>query len=104
LIGFSDLQMLECSHNQLTNLILPVNNQIRVLKCEGNQLTNLPINLNPETLTVLDVGRNNFQSDLTIFSHLVNLETLNIGNSFSKGDGNQFTGSLVALANFKKLK
>jgi len=96
--GFTNLKALKCSNNQLTNLILPVNNQIKRLNCHSNKLTSLPINLNPETLTELNISNNNFSiQDLTIFSQLVNLETLSVSN-------NQFTGSLAPLASLSKLK
>jgi hypothetical protein len=46
----------------------------------------------------LNVGNNDFQSDLTIFSQLVNLEELSIERS------EKFTGSLAPLVKLTKLK
>src|SRR3954471_2670395 len=46
---------------------------------------------------MLYISKNKFQSDLTVFSQLVNLQTMMIGF-------NQFTGSLAPLVNLTKLK
>ncbi|KLL03765.1 MAG: hypothetical protein MRECE_9c019 [Mycoplasmataceae bacterium CE_OT135] len=58
-------------------------------------------------MTYLNVSSNNL-SDLSLFSHLVNLERLGIGNwhweKINQGIYNRFTGSLKPLQNLTKLK
>jgi hypothetical protein len=54
-------------------------------------------NINPEKLTFLDVGSNNFPpQDLSVFSNLINLKELYFGNGF--------IGSLETLKGLTRLK
>jgi len=66
------------------------------LDCAGNKLTSLNLT-NCQHLKLLNCSGNNLQQDLTIFSHLGQLEYLIISN-------NSFRGSLDHLANLKQLK
>jgi len=77
---FVDLEELNCSGNNIANLILPSN--LRVLDCSGNNLTEFDFSvLNPNTLTHLRISNNNLSPrDLSCFSRLINLEVLEIGN------------------------
>ena len=59
-------------------------------------LANLTIS-QTEKLTKLDISNNNFQHDLSIFSHLVSLEKLYLNN-------NPFFGSLEPLKSLTKLE
>ncbi|RHZ35521.1 hypothetical protein [endosymbiont GvMRE of Glomus versiforme] len=63
----------------------------------------------PDNLTSLDISNNNFlQQDLSIFSWLVSLQRLLIGNSdeekFQSGIYNKFCGSLSYLKSLTKLE
>jgi hypothetical protein len=73
--GYNDLVSLNFQDGSLTNLKLPI---------EGEKLTKLTFN-------------DNQLSDLTVFSHLANLEELYLGN-------NNFSGTLWPLRNLNKLK
>ncbi|CAG8462996.1 39496_t:CDS:10 [Gigaspora margarita] len=84
LVGFSNLVVFDCFNNQLTNLDLSDCSNLTELYCFNNRLTSLNFlsQLNPEKLTKLDIRNNNFPtSDLTVFSHLVNLEVLLIASN-----------------------
>jgi hypothetical protein len=74
LSDFSNLQILDCSKNQLTNLNL----------------------INQHLLTGLNCHDNKF-SDLSFLTHLTNLRELDLST-------NQFSGSLEPLKNLTKLK
>lgn len=64
---------------------------LKILKCPKNDLTNITFTLNLEKLTVLDIGNNKFsRQNLSIFSRFINLRKLLI--SF-----NNFYGSLEPL-------
>src|SRR6266545_3380298 len=68
------------------------------LDCSSNKLTSLNLN-NCLKLRTLNCYNNNFaEQDLSIFSHLVNLEELRIGNDkqekIKQGIYNRFAGSL----------
>jgi len=69
------------------------------LYCYDNQLTGIKFaDSSLNKLRVLHVGGNNFpEQDLTLFSHLVKLEVLNLGN-------NNFVGSLRPLENLVNLR
>lgn len=106
----SHLEKLLCHSNQLTELILPANNQLTDINVDNNLLTafNYAI-LNPNTLTKLCLFNNNLAStNLNVFSHLVNLTNLEIGNKdtwIQAGNSdNRFFGSLESLKNCIKLE
>jgi len=69
------------------------------LYCYDNQLTGIKFaDSSLDKLRVLHVGGNNFpEQDLTLFSHLVKLEVLNLEN-------NNFVGSLRPLENLVNLR
>ncbi|WNE40006.1 MAG: hypothetical protein GBAus27B_000073 [Mycoplasmataceae bacterium] len=105
---FVQLEELYCWGNQLTYLILPPNNKLRIIGCANNHLTDFDYTqLNPHICTDLRLFNNNLApTDLAVFSPLVNLTILDIGNEndwVEQGQGNQFYGSLVALDNCPKL-
>jgi Leucine-rich repeat (LRR) protein len=95
---YSDLEVLSCHDNYLTSLEISKNKQLKVLSCDNNQLTNLDIAALPASLTILDIEYNKLlNNNLTDFSHLVNLERLNLRNT-------QIKGSLESLQNLTKLR
>ncbi|WNE41278.1 MAG: hypothetical protein AM1032_000018 [Mycoplasmataceae bacterium] len=103
------LTVLNCTNNSLTSLNLFNNNQIREIDLSNNNLTNFPYQLlNCETLSNINIGDNNLEeTNLEIFSKLINLEYLSIGNNFGYaeiGKFNQFFGSLRYLQNCNKLQ
>ncbi|CAG8552065.1 15770_t:CDS:2 [Racocetra persica] len=82
---FINLEELNCSQNKLT--ALKINNclQLRKLDCNNNCLQDLVLPFESEKLTELDVRNNNFsERDLSMFSHLVNLKYLGVGNRSSE--------------------
>ena len=94
------LTKLECYSCNLTTLDLSNNHLLTRLRCERNNLINLNFlkQLNPDTLTILNMGGNKFpRSDLAVLSHLINLEEFYCWN-------NPFTGSLQPLQSLRKLK
>ena len=102
---FVDLEELNCSGNNIANLILPSN--LRVLDCSGNNLTEFDFSvLNPNTLTHLRISNNNLSPrDLSCFSRLINLEVLEIGNGAATDKKfNRFWGSLGFLRDLRKLE
>ncbi|WNE41419.1 MAG: hypothetical protein AM1032_000159 [Mycoplasmataceae bacterium] len=168
LTAFTNLKELNCSNNQLTQLILP--EQLETLYCSGNQIVNLDLinltnliclhcdqnelnelilhngnkledidvsennltyfncdelnsknlislkinnnhltsfdyyKLNSKTLRYLWIYNNNFEIiDLSVFSHLINLNELSIGN-FKKNSNSKLYGSLEALKKCTKLE
>jgi len=83
--GFTNLEVLDCNNNKLTNL---------------NFLTGL----NSEKLKKIMISNNNLSaSDLTPFSRFINLKTLTLGNWGSQDFYNHFHGSLKPLQNLTKL-
>ena len=72
--AFSDLDTLYCQHNQLTNLSLIFNTQLKVLLCHDNQLATLDVSGSPD-LYFLHCFRNNLTTlDLTSNPSLTYLE------------------------------
>jgi len=131
LSDFINLETLNCSFNQLTNLNLSSCQKLKVFDCGFNKLTNLDLSnltqlesiecydnyltsfdyssLNPNKLTHLNITGNKLpEQDLTVFTRFINLETLWIGASdedIQQGFGNNhFFGSLEPLKNLVKLK
>lgn len=130
--GFDNLERLDCSNNQFTNIDLvnlPKLNYFKALNCRitsltingcpeisffhirNNYLTDLKFleNLNPEKLNFLSVHGNNLpRQDLSVFSKFVNLESLHLGTNDYKrtmqGIYNRFYGSLQPLKNLTNLK
>jgi hypothetical protein len=94
-----NLTRLSCPHNQLTSLNLANCHQLKTFRGWKNHLTDLVLtNSVSKQLTFLDLRSNNFSTqDLSLFSHLVNCETLDISN-------NPWTGSLAPLKHSTKLK
>lgn len=112
LSDFVNLEELNCSENQLIKIILPLPNQLKKITANDNSLTAFDYGwLNPEILTELELKNNNLVStDIEIFSRLVNLARLEIGNEDSwmkidsdNKDNNEFYGSLESLKNLTKL-
>ena len=95
---YLELEELKCNGNQLTSLEVSKNTKLRRLLCSSNKLTDLNITSLPTGLTYLDISYNNLVTkNLADFSHLVNLERLDLENT-------QIKGSLTALQNCSKLK
>ncbi|CAG8465663.1 22861_t:CDS:10 [Gigaspora margarita] len=92
LSGFDNLEYLNCSNNQLTELKLNNCNKLKELGCSNNQLTQIIYPTNPENVTYLSIGDNKLNSNLTVFSQFKNLKTLYL-------DNNRITGSLEPLKN-----
>jgi len=120
LSDFVNLEELNCSDNKLTSLDVSRLDKLRFLSCCRNGLTNLKLNncsnithlgafennltkvdfsaLDSEKVIIIDFSSNYFlSSDLSIFSCLVNLETLLL-------HATSFSGSLGSLQNLTKLK
>jgi Leucine-rich repeat (LRR) protein len=78
-------------------------NELREIYLSNNLFTTFNYHkLNPTILTRLNLDDNNLEStDLTVFSHLINLEKLSIGNydqeRIEQGIYNRFHGSLKPL-------
>lgn len=106
---FTNLESLDCSHNQLTNLDLSACQQLKMLICYNNLLTSFDYaQLNPEKLIWLDISSNNLSlQELVALSQFVNLIGLHVGNSspenINKGIYNRFSGSLAPLRDLNKL-
>ena len=133
----SRLERLDCSYSSLTHLNLSccpnmieircfskivdldISNcsKLKVLDCSSNYLTQLPIGIEEtKELTYFDCSNNNIsRCEITIFSNLVNLESLKLGTDngildyqliTSRGSVryNRFFGSLYSLRNLNKLK
>lgn len=87
-----DLAELDCANNQIINLSLGKKKKLKKLDCWGNKLTELDIDSFisslPISLTELDLGccSKLENKDLSIFSHLLNLEKLNLANTRIKGN------------------
>ena len=104
-----ELEKINFSNNQLTEIILPNSNELKKIYLENNLFTTFNYQtLNPTTLTDLKLTNNNLEAtELTVFSHLVNLKVLSIGNDnqgrFNQGIYNRFHGSLAPLQSCHKL-
>lgn len=118
-INFStlvDLNLLNCSYNQLTSLDISVNNNfLDVLYCESNQLTSLNVSKNKSLgilrcsknkLTTLDVTNNNKLRELDCGNNI--LTTLDVSKNITLQtfycNNNQLTtidvSKNIALVNF----
>ncbi|RHZ36158.1 leucine-rich repeat domain-containing protein [endosymbiont GvMRE of Glomus versiforme] len=105
---FVNLERLNCSDNQLSHLYLTNYNKLIEIKCSSNKLKAINFPEQVEKLTILDIRNNNFpKQDLSLFSHLVNLKELKIGNDHraktKQGIYNRFSGSLKPLQNLSQL-
>ncbi|CAH1766990.1 24152_t:CDS:2 [Entrophospora sp. SA101] len=77
LSDFVNLEVLDCHHNGLTTLNITNCRQLKILHCYDNKLTDLKLPSSAEQLTYLSLSNNNLSPrDLSMFSHLVNLEAL----------------------------
>ena len=97
LTSFYNLEELDCSNNNITDLKL-FSNELHYLDCSYNNLLNLDLTkLDASKLTYLRISNNNLsQRDLSIFSSFVNLEVLIIGSDTDK-KYNNFIGTLQPL-------
>jgi len=104
LTSFYNLEELDCSNNNITNLRLS-SNELRYLDCSRNNLSDLDLTqLKASKLTYLRVANNNLSNrDLSMFSNFVNLEVLIVGNDSDKKNNN-FVGSLEPLQNLSHLQ
>jgi len=96
----SQIKFLEISGKGLSGLLdLTDFVSLEELYCYDNQLTGIKFSENAfDKLRVLHVGNNQYPSqDLSLFSRLIKLEVLNLGN-------NNFTGSLKFLKNLTNLR
>jgi Leucine-rich repeat (LRR) protein len=80
---FTNLEELRCGVNQLNRIIFPINNKLKVLDCSNNHLISLDYaSLNPAILKELNLFNNKLISaDISVFSQLLNLTILQIGNN-----------------------
>ncbi|KLL03021.1 MAG: hypothetical protein MRECE_32c002 [Mycoplasmataceae bacterium CE_OT135] len=106
---FVNLKKLNFFSNQFTNLDLTNCNKLARIYCYTNNLQAIILPKQVEKLTILHMQNNNLaEQDLSIFSKLVNLESLWIGNNnqerISQGVYDRFSGSLEPLQNLTKLK
>jgi len=75
------LKEIRCQDNRLANLDLTNCSQLEILDCNENYLRDLNLPFQNEGITRLDIRKNNLsERDLSMFSHLVNLKELFIGN------------------------
>ncbi|MDR1670307.1 MAG: hypothetical protein LBR43_01090 [Spiroplasmataceae bacterium] len=110
--NFLELKKFNCGWNELTDLDLSDCKELTYIECQGNLLTKtdfLSTLSNPQKLTFLYMGENNFaKQNLSFIQPFTNLETLRIWNSHQKRiDGgliNRFYGSLKYLKDMKNLK
>lgn len=92
------LRIVDCSNNQLTDLILPVENRIKELFFIKNNIVNFDFStLNAKHLIALEIHRNKLEGNLSIFSRLTEIKVLCI-------DNNNFQGSLKSLRNLDNLE
>ena len=104
-----NLESILCWGNKLTNLTIANCPNLTHVNASSNgyyenkgykgfrfTLANLTISQTAK-LTKLDISNNNFQHDLSIFSHLISLEKLYLNN-------NPFFGNLEPLKSLTKLK
>ena len=81
LSDFINLEKLNCSFNQLTNLGLSKCFQLTELNCRGNLLTSLTLPTNPTNLKELNLSDNNFPAqDLSFLVPYTSLERLELEN------------------------
>lgn len=109
-----NLKTLYCFNNQLAELKIDKLTNLVHLDCRDNLLKDLRLPSSAEKLTYLTVRNNDFsERDLSMFSHLVNLETLYVDNDslevdnqgkFDRKHYNKFEGSLEPLKSLTKLK
>jgi len=110
LSDFTNLEMLDCSHNKITSLNLTGLEKLVKLECNYNLLGDFNyFLLNFSELNSLEINDNNLRKqDLSVFSQFINLKTLWIGNNgkekIQNGFYNRFYGSLEHLKNLTKLK
>ena len=100
LVGFDNLKELVCSSNYLTELTLNNCPRLEKIDCSSNNISNLDFLttlVHPEKLKHLNISNNNFSSDLTWLTSLVNLKELILSY-------NNFQGSLAPLQNLTKLE
>lgn len=106
----SKLEEIRCNYNRLTDLNLGDCSQLKEFYCNDNYLKNLDFSsLNLEKLVSLNISDNNLsEKDLSVFSHLINLERLWIGSGneekVQQGIYNRFYGSLESLKDLSKLE
>jgi AIG1 family/Leucine Rich repeats (2 copies) len=81
--GFTNLERLNCSNNQLTSLDLSDCPNLIELKCNNNQLTNLNFLKSVSNLEKLEIqdNKNLSSQSLRILENLNKLEELNINNT-----------------------
>ena len=78
---FVNLKELNCFFGQITQIDLSNCNQLSEISCVNNKLESIKFPSQVETLTCLNLTNNNFpEQDLSLFSRLINLEELGIGN------------------------
>ncbi|CAI2169567.1 13093_t:CDS:10 [Funneliformis geosporum] len=109
-INNTELTTLICYDNKLTNLSYIGCEKLKILNCHNNYLTNLDYSSLPtEQLFHLDIRNNNlFEQDLSVFSRVINLKRLYIGNNdeakIQQDIYNRFVGSLKSLVKLTKLE
>lgn len=123
--GFSNLKGLICVSNQLTSLDVSDCPQLEEIQGYDNKISSLNLRKNKQLIELdfcdnelstldlaentklkrLEIGGNKIKSDLSIFSHLTDLENLEIERIYKEKDDNvnKFFGSLKPLVNLKKL-
>ncbi|WNE41602.1 MAG: hypothetical protein AM1032_000342 [Mycoplasmataceae bacterium] len=109
LSNFKNLKKVHCYQNKLTNIFLDLNNKLEVINVGDNQFECFDYTfLNNETLKIFNIYNNNLEkTNISVFSKLINLETLLIYNNnrwIIKNKGNQFYGSFESLKDLNKLK
>ena len=105
-----ELRIINCLENQLTNLDLSNFSQLEEITCRDNLLTDIRYPSNFQKLTSLSIRNNNLsEQDISIFKNFTNLKDyLWIGNNdkekIKKGIYNRFYGSLKSLEKLTKLE
>ena len=95
LLNCSKLRKIECYNNKLNQLDVRSCEKIEQLICSDNEITSLML---PRGEKIKEINISNNQlTDLTIFSQLINLETLIL-------DCNPINGNLISLRDLEKLK
>jgi Leucine-rich repeat (LRR) protein len=92
--GFMQLESLNCSENNLTYLDVSECYKLVFLDCSSNQLTSLKLPSNSKLSCVIARNNNLLSVDLSLFSGMTNLKSLDIGNT-------SFYGSLEPLKDLK---
>jgi len=105
LTNWANLEEISLQDSEITSLTIincPKLKQINARNSHLTKLEGLPV-----SLIGLNLNSNQLSGDLEMFSHLVNLESLSIGNwdedKIKQGIYNQFVGSLQPLQNCPKL-